>query len=235
MTLRRASRALCKAVDALSFSAPVAYTLNPLQYARTVHEAYLERYGAAPKQTVLLGMNPGPYGMAQTGVPFGEIAAVRDHLGLEGVITSPKSAPEARPILGFACPRSEVSGQRLWGAIRARHPDPQTFFAHAFVVNYCPLLFLDAKLANLVPERLRRDERRALEAVCDQHLQEVAALLTPTRWIAVGKYAALCIQRALDCAPLILPHPSPASPLANRGWAEAARACLHDHGVDDIL
>ena len=35
------------------------------------------------KRVVFLGMNPGPFGMAQVGVPFGEVAAVRDWLRID--------------------------------------------------------------------------------------------------------------------------------------------------------
>ena len=61
-------------VEKLRFSEPIHYVYNPLVYAREPHEAYLEKWGAKPKEIVLVGMNPGPFGMAQTGVPFGDVA-----------------------------------------------------------------------------------------------------------------------------------------------------------------
>ena len=72
--LARISRALARDVQTLDFSGPVTHVYNPLEYARAPHEAYLERWGRGPKRVVLLGMNPGPFGMAQTGVPFGDVA-----------------------------------------------------------------------------------------------------------------------------------------------------------------
>ena len=36
------------------------------------------------KKLIFVGMNPGPFGMVQCGVPFGEIAAVRDWMGHRG-------------------------------------------------------------------------------------------------------------------------------------------------------
>jgi single-strand selective monofunctional uracil DNA glycosylase len=110
VSLVRIARRLCKQVEALEFAPPVAFVYNPLRYARAPHEAYLERYGGGHKQVVLLGMNPGPFGMAQTGVPFGEIAAVRDWMGIDEPVKRPPRVHPKRPVLGFDCPRSEVSG-----------------------------------------------------------------------------------------------------------------------------
>src|SRR5690606_5530120 len=110
MRLIEISRRLAEEVDALTFAPPVAYVYDPLTYARAPHEAYLERWGRPPKEVVLLGMNPGPFGMAQTGVPFGDPSLVREWLGIEGEVGKPPREHPKRPILGFASPRSEVSG-----------------------------------------------------------------------------------------------------------------------------
>jgi len=98
-------------------------------------------------------MNPGPFGMAQIGVPFGEIASARDWLGLEGPVGQPRTVNPKRPVEGFACARSEVSGQRLWGLFRARFGAPEAFFAEHFVANYCPLVFFEGG-RNLTPDKL---------------------------------------------------------------------------------
>ncbi len=60
-------------------------------------------------------MNPGPWGMVQSGVPFGEVAAVRDWMKIKSSAKQPKSVHPKRPIEGLSCKRSEVSGRRLWG------------------------------------------------------------------------------------------------------------------------
>ncbi|MEP6821525.1 MAG: single-stranded DNA-binding protein, partial [Chthoniobacterales bacterium] len=67
--LLRAAATLRDAVGKLKFTPPVAYIYNPLDYAWPAHETYLRRYGATRKSVIFLGMNPGPFGMAQTGVP----------------------------------------------------------------------------------------------------------------------------------------------------------------------
>ena len=74
----RAAERLREAAGRLRFSEPVTHVYNPLEYAWEGHRAYLEKFARSTKRVVFLGMNPGPFGMAQTGVPFGEVAAVRD-------------------------------------------------------------------------------------------------------------------------------------------------------------
>ncbi|MBX3198879.1 MAG: single-stranded DNA-binding protein [Labilithrix sp.] len=223
-------------VKRLRFGEPVAYVYNPLEYAWPVARAYFERYGRGPKEVLLLGMNPGPFGMGQTGVPFGEVAAVRDYLRLQGDITPPRRFHEKRPVLGFACTRSEVSGQRLWGAFARRYPAADDFFARAFVLNYCPLLFLGESGANLTPDKLVKDERVALEAICDDALAETIALLEPRHLVGVGVYAAKRAAIVTGRADVItMPHPSPASPTANKGWEQAAQKALVDAGLTDLL
>jgi single-strand selective monofunctional uracil DNA glycosylase len=230
------SRRLAREVDGLSFAPPVAFVYNPLLYARAPHERYLERWGSAPKEIVLVGMNPGPFGMMQTGVPFGEVALVRDWLGLDGQVGKPPREHPKRPVEGFACRRSEVSGARLWGWARARFATPERFFARFFVWNWCPLGFLSESGANLTPDKLPAAERVALEAVCDRALAEVVAALGVERAIGVGGFAEAALRRALgDDSPVRvgrLLHPSPASPAANRGWSAQAERELEAAGID---
>jgi single-strand selective monofunctional uracil DNA glycosylase len=238
--LTDAAQALAKRAAKLSFGAPVAYVYNPLEYAWPVARAYLETFGAEPKDIVFVGMNPGPFGMAQTGVPFGEIAAVRDWMRLEGAVKAPPRTHPKRPVLGFSCTRSEVSGKRLWGAFSARFPRARDFFERAFVLNYCPLMFVDEGGANVTPDKLRATERAALEEICDEHLRVALETLRPRHAVGVGQYAAARLARVFEGdarAPKVssIPHPSPASPAANRGWDGLARAALREAGIDGVL
>jgi single-strand selective monofunctional uracil DNA glycosylase len=228
------SRALCARVAALRFAAPVAHVYNPLAYARVPHERYLRRYGLGPREVVLLGMNPGPFGMAQTGVPFGDVVMVRDWLGIRGPVGRPRREHPARPVLGFACARSEVSGSRLWGWARERFATPERFFARFFVLNYCPLCFIESSGRNLTPDKLPARERGPLFAACDQALREAATALAPRWVIGVGSFAAARARHALAGTSVrvgVVLHPSPASPAANRGWARAVEAQLRALGV----
>jgi single-strand selective monofunctional uracil DNA glycosylase len=221
----RISRKLAKEVDALSFSEPVAYVYNPLVYARRGVEAYLKRFARPGARAMLIGMNPGPFGMAQTGVPFGEVELVRDWMGIEEKIDKPPKEHPKRPIQGFDCTRSEVSGRRLWGWAKERYGRPEPFFERFFVWNYCPLVFMEESGRNRTPDKLPSAEREALFRVCDAALVRMIDHIAPAHVIGVGKFAQKQTQAALGAdatqVQTVL-HPSPASPMANRGWAPQA-------------
>jgi single-strand selective monofunctional uracil DNA glycosylase len=231
----RIARRLSRAVSRLSFAPPVTHVYNPLEYARAPAEAYLRRYWRPGVATLMLGMNPGPFGMAQTGVPFGEISLVRDWLGISERVGRPRRQHPKRPIQGFDCPRSEVSGARLWGWARDRYGTPEAFFERFFVWNYCPLVFMEESGRNVTPDKLPAAAREPLYAVCDDALRGIVAALEPRLVIGVGGFAEKRARAALGSGPprieTIL-HPSPASPIANRGWAARAEKQLAAIGVD---
>jgi single-strand selective monofunctional uracil DNA glycosylase len=232
--LVRAARALAAQTEKLRFGAPVSHVYNPLLYAWNAHEIYLRRFGGTPKEVIFLGLNPGPFGMAQTGVPFGEISAVRDWMNIRAAIGRPARQHPKRPVLGFDCARSEVSGKRLWGLFARRFGTAEQYFARHFVVNYCPLAFLTASGSNLTPDKLRPVERERLGRVCDAHLRRVLEILRPKWVIGVGGFARERAEIAAAGLPVqvgqIL-HPSPASPAANAGWEAKAAAQLEAAGV----
>ena len=230
-----AARTLSRAVAGLRFAAPVAVVYNPLDYAWPVHEAYLRTYGATAKRVLFLGMNPGPFGMAQTGVPFGEVAAVRAYLTLAGAVTPPTHSHPKRRIQGFACQRSEISGQRLWGGFASRYASAIGFFAEHFVANYCPLAFVEGSGRNHTPDQLPARIRALLQEKCDAHLRDVVAILEPAFVIGIGRFAQQRAQIALAGCPHVtighILHPSPASPAANRDWFGHATRQLIDQGI----
>jgi single-strand selective monofunctional uracil DNA glycosylase len=224
-----AYRALLKNVSPLRFASPVDCVYNPLEYAWKPFARYLELYGRGPKEAVLLGMNPGPWGMAQTGIPFGEVSIVRDWLGIDEPVGKPAREHPKRPVTGFDCRRSEVSGARLWGWARRTFITPESFFSRFLILNYCPLSFMEAGGKNLTPDKLPAGERLPLEAACDLALRRVVSSLKPRRVIGVGGFAAKRAAKALEGFPvefLELLHPSPANPLANKGWDKAADELL---------
>jgi single-strand selective monofunctional uracil DNA glycosylase len=232
-TLIDAAMELRSALRGLAFGAPVSHVYNPLEYAWEVHRSYLERYAAGSPRIVFVGMNPGPFGMVQTGVPFGEIAAVRGWLGLHGAVGRPETENPKRPVEGFACPRSEVSGRRLWGLFQERFATPQAFFEGHFVANYCPLAFFDGG-RNLTPDKLPAAEQAPLLAACDAHLRRVVEALGAEWVIGVGAWAEQRAAAALGGLPVRIGrvlHPSPASPAANRGWSEAATRQMEALGL----
>lgn len=219
-----AAREVSVRLSRLSFGPPISHVYDPLRYAWSGHECYLRRYAASARKILFLGMNPGPFGMVQTGVPFGEVTAVRDWLGIQVEVAKPLLENPWRPVEGFACTRSEVSGRRLWGLFRERFGSADAFFAEHFVANYCPLAFFDHG-RNLTPDKLPAAEAEPLHAACDVHLRLVVSVLQPAWVIGIGAFAAERAAVALAGTSVRIArvlHPSPASPAANRGWAAAA-------------
>jgi single-strand selective monofunctional uracil DNA glycosylase len=218
----------------LVFSEPVTHIYNPLEYAREPYERYLEKYACRKDQVILLGMNPGPWGMVQTGVPFGTVPLVRDWLGIHGKVRRPPNLHPRRPVEGFTCTRSEVSGQRLWGWAEMRFQTPDRFFDRFFVLNYCPLMFIDQDGKNRTPDKLKISERKPLLAACDRALHEIVSVFDSKMVIGIGRFAAKQAATALTGHAVrvaAVTHPSPANPKANRGWAELMEADLSGLGV----
>lgn len=241
--LLAAARRLSAACDALTFASPVTHVYNPLAYAWAPYEQYVRRFAGDAGRIVFLGMNPGPFGMMQTGVPFGEVAMVRDWMGIQAPVRRPASEHPKRRIDGFDCKRSEVSGRRLWGWAAERFGSAQAFFERGFVINYCPLVFLEASGRNFTPDKLPANVGQALAAACDAHLAECLQALAPVWAVGVGAFAAQRLKTVIDAVatrqgsatglPAVaqILHPSPASPIANRGWAPAAEQALLAQGV----
>jgi Uracil DNA glycosylase superfamily. len=232
--LIEAAEELRAAVNELRFAEPVTHVYNPLDYAWAAHEIYLRRYARNRKRVLFLGMNPGPFGMVQTGVPFGQVTAVRDWLGITAKIRTPAHTHPKRLVTGFACHRSEISGERLWGLFARRFGPPENFFREHFVANYCPLAFLQASGSNRTPDKLPPAERAALFAACDQHLRHIVQLFRPEWLVGIGGFAA---QRAAEIFTIqqvrigCILHPSPANPAANRDWASTATKQLIELGI----
>lgn len=228
------AKRLRDAVDGMVFSAPTTEVYNPLNYAWDAYEIYLKLYGHGHKRVIFLGMNPGPWGMAQTGVPFGEVALVRDWVGVNAFVRKPLREHPKRPVEGYNCKRSEVSGRRLWGLFKDRFGEAETFFKEHFVANYCPLVFMESTGRNRTPDKLVANETQALYAICDQYLRDEVELLSAEWVVGVGAFAEKRAQVALKGMNVKIGnilHPSPASPSANKNWAEKVTRQLIDLGI----
>jgi len=208
---------------------------NPLNYAWEVHEEYLRRMGGSGAKTVVLGMNPGPHGMGQMGIPFAATSVVRDLLGITNIsVKQPDNPDDRRPVIGLEYHKEEVSGTRLWGLLNDQYGDAQTIASRVFLVNHCPLmLFSGPRAANITPDKVGGSTAKALLERCDEHLVEVVSVLGANRVIGVGKFAESRARAALAEKSIEVIgcwHPSPASPLANRNggadWRENVRGVL---------
>lgn len=219
----------------LQFSLPVACVYNPLDYAKDGWLAYCEKYGQPPKRAMLVGMNPGPWGMAQTGVPFGAVKEVTGWLGLHPKIGKPPVEHPKRPVEGLACTRNEVSGTRVWGWAEQKFGTADNFFKNFFVANYCPLIFYAEDAKNITPDKIKPSERGPLLEICDESLRWLALIVKPQFVIGVGKFAAERAKTALagmDIATFSITHPSPANPKANKGWAQLIDREMEEQGLN---
>ncbi|MCC8020632.1 MAG: single-stranded DNA-binding protein [Akkermansia sp.] len=233
----RAARELSEAMGGLRFGHPVAFTYNPLDYAWPGHEAYVRRFASGEKSVLYLGMNPGPFGMAQTGVPFGEVDAVTRWMGIRAEVGRPGVCHPKRPVQGFECPRSEVSGRRLWGLFESLYGTAESFFAASYVANYCPLIWMNERGANITPAQLPADQAGLVDEACQAHLRRLIEILRPKILVGIGAYAARKLESAAAAFPGlemkrgVLLHPSPASPAANKYWPERPMEQLRELGI----
>ena len=233
-----AAQELNSALKPLPFAEPVSHVYLPTEYAWERHRDYLQRFASGKKRVLLLGMNPGPWGMAQTGVPFGEIPAVRDWMKILGPVNHPVPEHPKRPIEGFECARSEVSGRRLWGLFSEKFPIVDDFFRDHFVANYCPLVWMGETGKNITPDKLPKSEMAPVEEACQKHLAALITALQPDWLIGVGAYAEKKLiavtkshfpNQTFHIGKIL--HPSPASPAANRGWEPQAEKQLIEMGA----
>lgn len=234
MRLNQITDQLIKNVRRLQFGPPVTHVYNPLEYARKPYKLYVRRFATPPKKIVLLGMNPGPWGMAQTGVPFGEVQAVKYWMGIDAKVAVPDNMHPKRPVMGFDCTRSEISGKRLWGWAQKKFKTPERFFSRFFVANYCPLQFIEASGRNRTPNQLRVSERTPLLKICDHAMRQTMAFLKPDYVIGVGQFAADRARIALSDLDITvdkITHPSPANPRANRGWEKIITKEFSEIGI----
>ncbi|XP_065566031.1 single-strand selective monofunctional uracil DNA glycosylase-like isoform X1 [Artemia franciscana] len=214
----------------------VTHIYNPVDYARVPHEIFVTKFCKETISTLLIGMNPGPWGMVQTGVPFGEVSIVRDWLNIIGEVIKPANEHPKRPILGFQCHRSEISGKRFWAFLRDLSGTPERLFETLFMYNYCPLSFMKISGKNVTPPELKLTERKILLSLCDAALLEVIKVLRPKSLLCVGnfvfKQVSGVVKKAnLDVKVGLLMHPSPINPRANKNWAEEAKKTFDQLGI----
>ena len=201
------------------------FVCNPLEYARDNYEAFVNMSVMDGQKVLFLGMNPGPYGMMQTGVPFGEIDAVRNYLGLHCDIIPPKVNPPGKRIEGMNVKRHEVSGRKFW-KMAADYGTPEDFFSKASVFSFCPLAFISGS-RNVTPDELPAEDREAIDVICSSALSELLSILSVPRTIALGRYAEKKLKAAGVESVAYFPHPSPRSRSSMAFWDSGeALACF---------
>ncbi|BES99092.1 single-strand selective monofunctional uracil DNA [Nesidiocoris tenuis] len=225
---------------AVTYGHKVKFVLRPIEYAMDVHLDFLRKYCRSAKKVLFLGMNPGPWGMMQNAVPFGESSSVRDFLGLAGSVKQPPAFHPSRPVQGLDCRRSEVSGRRFWSfAAHLGADDPLRFFQNAFVHNYFPHCLLDDNGKNVTPPELKGlqpDAKKYIDQCCDRSLINVLSILQVEVVLAIGRYVqtkidALVKTYKIPTKVVYLPHPSPRNPASNKNWLETAKLTILENNL----
>ncbi|KAF7265189.1 hypothetical protein GWI33_021382 [Rhynchophorus ferrugineus] len=209
-------------------SSHIKYVYDPTDYASEPSEKYIE-YCQDTKEVLFVDMNPGPFGMCQTGVPFGDTEWVKNWLGIEGKIDKPLPECSARPVDGFKCTKKEQSGHRFWSLFSDLCHKPEKFFWHAFLYNYCPLAFMDSNGRNITPSGTKKKE---LVFYCDQYFMKTIDVLQPQIIIGIGRYTEKRLQsivrrrnRTNKIEVLYLKHPG--RPVRNnRSWHRNTKRIL---------
>ncbi|XP_034245279.1 single-strand selective monofunctional uracil DNA glycosylase-like isoform X1 [Thrips palmi] len=240
--LLRIELELCAQISSLMFSLPVRYVYSPIEYAFDLHAQFVRNFCNTSKKVLFLGMNPGPWGMSQTGVPFGEVSVVKDWFGLQGSVKKPKHEHPSRLIQGLDCRRSEVSGKRFWGLFREIcGSNPYLFFKNCFIYNQCPIALMSDTGKNITPAELKASESKVLLAFCDKALTKVIQLLKVHLVVGIGKFAEkrACIALNEACLKEVkvvsIPHPSPRNAHCSGNWKEVVAKILTDLGILDLL
>ena len=206
----------CKQID---------WIYNPLDYAWNPHKEWIQRFAGNGAKTLLVGMNPR-HGMGNTGVPFGCPEQVREFLSITGLkVNQPPRIHPKRTVYGLECPKPEVSGRRIWSSLAEHFGTPEEVSREIYIVNHCPLWMFNEAGQNITPDKLTGKAAGELKTICDQHLRTVVSVMGINRVIGVGRYAqkqaaALFDEIEVDW----VPHPSPASPFANRNGGADWRA-----------
>lgn len=210
------------------------FIYNPLEYCLDPFIQYLEK-GGEKRDIVFLGMNPGPFGMMQNGIPFGASNFVNNYLNIEKDFDKQKIEKEhpKYKIIGKNIERQEISGTKLWGLIQSFYPDSNTFLENQIVLNYLQLAILDKeKGKNITPDKLNKDVRTKIENICDNQLREILDILESKVLIGVGKYSYDSLLRVKKNEKVIkINHPSPLNARYFKTWTEDTKKLLIDENI----
>ena len=210
-----------------SFDDYIVY--NPLTYARNMHLEYLKKSTGHGATILFLGMNPGPFGMMQTGVPFGAVSYVRDYLNIKNDVKEFCLHPKHK-IIGLETKRDEPSGKKLWALMQSLYPKSNELFSHITVQNYCPLAFLDDSGKNIALNNVKN--RKELESLCDNYIKDYILDNNIKVLVGVGVYAyEKLLSLNLNLTVIKILHPSPLNPLSHKGWDEGVMKQIGEYLV----
>lgn len=189
--------------------------LNPLVYAWHLHEEYM---GKVPQGTKILfvGMNPSPSSL--TGIPFYEKDAMTNLFGAP-LLTQLLNEMPAK----YRGNETSESGQRFWEFVFKKFGSYDKFFRYCFIINYCPLIFMNKDGGNVPLDGFNDASQSLLKnlmAISDSGLKDIIDHIKPTLIIGIGRYAFNRVRQAntsnIKCYQIR--HPSPATGMTSDQW-----------------
>jgi Uracil DNA glycosylase superfamily. len=234
MSLEAITREFCLATEELFPFKEEMISVNVFSYAIDPFLEYLEKAERGSVRTLYLGMNPGPYGMYRTGIPFCDFVTKREFLKITASVDETFIDVDAVRGEKPDEKRREVSGMRLWGLFESVYHSPERFFSSSLVLSYSPLIFFrsEGRRANIALSDVKSLDRKRIEKVSDEFLKRYIKELKCDTLVGIGDYAHRALVRCSDGERLLkIAHPSPANPAANGDWAGRTYCYLKSEGV----
>ena len=207
---------------------------NPQRYGCELYARFAEEHlPPKPGALVAFGLNPGKYGMSQTGIPFTDVTrAARVGLALEPPGVAPR---DLVPYLkSYRVERSSDSVYRLLDALWG---DAREGWRAMWAVAPCGLLFLEQDGANVTPADARLARRADVRALRIRVVEEAIAAAKPKGALLLGQDVARVVGPAATALlgeenVLVTDHPVARGP-GRRGpqwWAETVAAAVRARG-----
>lgn len=232
--------------------------VNPGSYGERWHARFRRTYPLRRNPLLFCGLNPGPYGMAQTGVPFTDLKRLRAELprlateleATGSALVPPGLAPA--PLRPFLTRTFESSSVRVYRFLALVRETAEAALRDVVFVNPCPLLFVERRSGeNRTPADLPRELRRAagtaragleraarLMAAFDAARLEVVTRaverLEPRGAVLLGRDVAAVIGDSLRArlgARAVVEWEHPARAVPDR-WARGLASELRRRGLD---
>ncbi|XP_037927861.1 single-strand selective monofunctional uracil DNA glycosylase-like [Teleopsis dalmanni] len=214
----------------------ITHIYNPVEYAADLHCEYLRKYLDRPKRVVFLAVHPEQNGMAQTGVPFGNVSTVRDMMKLCGEVKQPNRLHPKHPVLGLNCHINEPSGVRFWGLMDKIAGSLDTFSEQCFVHTFCPLLFFNEYGRTIEPCVLPFEIKYPMRDLLVEALCKEMKLVQPEIIVVTGNYVYNGLQRSELYAKtlLVMTNPHPWVP-NNHNWVRRSERWLYQYDIVKYL
>ena len=203
---------------------------NPQLYGLPLYRRFAtEHLPTSRGAIVALGLNPGKYGMSQTGIPFTDVTrAARVGIAIEPPGLAPASL---RPFLKSY--RVERSSASVYNLLDALWGGPAEGWRRLWAVAPCGLLFLEPDGTNVTPADARLARRDDVRELRLRVIRESVEAARPRGVLLLGQDVARVAADALgDVETLVVDHPVARGP-GRRGpawWAGVVAQAVRARG-----